>query len=87
MLMAFFAITSSAYDFSATHTFQVLQDNIPIDYENELYYAINEDGASVTLVQGPSKYSYYYISIPATVSHRLLWTGFIRLPSCMQTHN
>ena len=67
--MAFFAITASAYDFSATHTFQVMQDNIPIDYENELYYAINEDGTSVTLVQGPSKYSYYYISIPATVKY------------------
>ena len=67
LLMAFFAITSSAYDFSATHTFQVQHDNIPIDYENELYYAINEDGTSVTVVQGPEKYAYLYVNIPATV--------------------
>ena len=69
LLMAFFAITSSAYDFSATHTFQVQQDNIPIDYENELYYAINEDGTSVTVVQGPEKYAYLYVNIPATVRY------------------
>ena len=56
--MAFFAITMSAYDFEAANGDEVT-----------LYYNINEDGNSVSLVQGPQKYSTYYIVIPETVKN------------------
>lgn len=57
-VMALFAVTMSAYDFEAVNGDEVA-----------LYYNINEDGKTVTLVQGPQKYSTYYIVIPESVSN------------------
>lgn len=57
-VMALFAVTMSAYDFEAVNGDEVT-----------LYYNINEDGKTVTLVQGPQKYSTYYIVIPESVSN------------------
>ncbi|MBR1469943.1 MAG: hypothetical protein IJ605_07535 [Prevotella sp.] len=48
IVTAFFAVTASAYDFEAANN-----DNVT------LYYNINEGGTTVSLVQGPQKYSTY----------------------------
>lgn len=58
--MAVLTIQASAYDFSSD-----TQD----EYPTTLYYAINPDGKTVTIVEGPSTYKAQEINIPATVTY------------------
>lgn len=57
---------ASAYDFSYSHHFFV-DDTVKV--ENTLYYAVNEDGKTATVVAGPEKYDYTRVEIPKTVEN------------------
>ncbi len=60
LCLALLGLRAEAYDFSA-----VSEGQFPID----LYYAVNPDGTTVTLVQGPATYKCTALDIPATVTH------------------
>ncbi|HIU88986.1 MAG TPA: leucine-rich repeat domain-containing protein [Candidatus Caccomonas pullistercoris] len=60
LCLALLGLRAEAYDFSA-----VSEGQFPID----LYYAVNPDGTTVTLVQGPTTYECTALEIPATVTH------------------
>lgn len=60
LCLALLGLRAEAYDFSA-----VSEGQFPID----LYYAVNPDGATVTVVQGPTTYECTALDIPATVTH------------------
>lgn len=60
LCLALLGLRAEAYDFSA-----VSEGQFPID----LYYAVNPDGTTVTLVQGPTTYECTALDIPATVTH------------------
>lgn len=60
LCLALLGLRAEAYDFSA-----VSEGQFPID----LYYAVNPDGTTVTLVQGPTTYKCTALEIPATVTH------------------
>ena len=57
---------ASAYDFSYSHHFFV-DDTVKV--ENTLYYAVNEDGKTATVVAGPERYNYTRVEIPETVEN------------------
>ena len=64
LLLAFvscFFMRLYAYDFS--------QETKDGQFSVTLYYAINPDEESVTIVQGPEKYAFNELIIPATVTH------------------
>lgn len=67
LLMVMFTIGAWPYDFSSKHSFYV--EEVLIDEEIELYYAINEDGKTVSVVQGPETYSYPFVEIPDYVTN------------------
>lgn len=60
LCLALLGLRAEAYDFSA-----VSEGQFPID----LYYAVNPDGTTVTVVQGPAVYQCAALDIPATVTH------------------
>ena len=60
LCLALLGLRAEAYDFSAAS-----EGQFPID----LYYAVNPDGTTVTLVQGPATYRCTALDIPATVEH------------------
>lgn len=60
LCLALLGLRAEAYDFSA-----VSEGQFPID----LYYAVNPDGTTVTVVQGPTTYKCTALEIPATVTH------------------
>lgn len=60
LCLALLGLRAEAYDFSA-----VSEGQFPID----LYYAVNPDGTTVTVVQGPTTYKCTALDIPATVTH------------------
>lgn len=60
LCLALLGLRAEAYDFSA-----VSEGQFPID----LYYAVNPDGTTVAVVQGPTTYKCTALEIPATVTH------------------
>ncbi len=58
--LAMLSLQVSAYDFSSTS-----EGQFPI----ELYYAVNPDGKSVTVVQGPEAYACQSLEIPPQVTN------------------
>ena len=64
-LLAMFNIAASAYDFYVTSVGGSSYQTGTID----LYYAINADGKTVTLVEGPETYSCDYVQIPEQVKN------------------
>ena len=64
MLLVMTLTSASAYDFSYTNTF-VNDDGQ--EMQNTLFYALNEDGNTVTVVAGPEKYQFAVTVIPETV--------------------
>ena len=65
-LMALTLMSASAYDFSYTNTFL---DELFQSHEHTLYYAVNEDGNTVSVVAGPETYDFGLAVIPETVEH------------------
>ncbi len=65
-LMTLTLMSASAYDFSYTNTFL---DELFQSHEHTLYYAVNEDGNTVSVVAGPETYDFELAVIPETVEH------------------
>lgn len=69
-LLSMLALQASAYDFGVVAKGDVYVGTTLIGTQDlTLYYAVNEDGKTVTVVQGPETYSSPVISIPETVEN------------------
>ena len=75
-LLAMLSIAASAYDFGAAtpYSYTVMdpvthQSVTRTDVSHMIYYAINPDGKTVTVVEGPEVYAYDYVSIPEQVKN------------------
>jgi len=68
--LSMLALHASAYDFGVLAKGDVYFGTTMIGTQDlTLYYAVNEDGKSVTVVQGPETYRSPVISIPETVEN------------------
>lgn len=73
-LLAMLGIAASAYDFGAAtpYSYTVFDSETHqmvtrTDVSHMIYYAINPDGKTVTVVEGPETYVYDYVCIPEQV--------------------
>ena len=68
-LLSMLVIEASAYDF-AVQSIVYPEGGVPVKADTTMiYYAINDDGNTVSVVRGPEAYNAYVIQIPSVVAY------------------